>query len=51
VGPPPAPDSTDIWGEFREEVALPIGDVAVFLGEASPEDGSLSGITIDLTVS
>jgi hypothetical protein len=43
--------SLETWGEFRAEMTLPSGDVSVFLGEASPADGSLSGITVDLTVS
>lgn len=46
-----AADYAETWGEFRTEVALPPGEVSVFVGEASPGDGSLSGITVDLTVS
>ncbi|MGD2043738.1 MAG: Gmad2 immunoglobulin-like domain-containing protein [Acidimicrobiia bacterium] len=46
-----AADYIETWGEFRTELTLPPGDVSVFVGEASPEDGSLSGITVDLTVS
>jgi len=44
-------DSLDTWGEFRVEVGLPPGRVSVFVGEESPEDGSLDGLTVDLTVS
>ena len=44
-------DSTDTWGEFEIELALPPGPIEVFLGEASPEDGSLSGVILSLTVS
>lgn len=41
----------ETWGEYRAEVALPAGEVSVFVGEASPEDGSLSGLTLELSVS
>lgn len=44
-------DSAVTWGEFRADLELPPGEVSVFIGEASSEDGSLSGIAIDLTVS
>lgn len=46
-----AADSTDVWGEFRSELTLPTGEVAVFVGETSSDDGSLQGLTIDLNVS
>lgn len=46
-----AADWAETWGEFRSELTLPSGEVSVFVGEASPEDGTLDGITVDLTVS
>lgn len=46
-----AADSTDAWGEFEIELTLPPGPIEVFLGEANPEDGSLSGVILDLTAS
>lgn len=46
-----AVDATDVWGEFRTELTLPPGDVAVFVGETSTDDGSLQGLTIDVSVS
>jgi len=46
-----AADHLETWGEFSVDIPLPAGDVSVFVGEASPEDGSLDGITLDLTVS
>jgi len=44
-------DSTDVWGEFGVELTLPPGRVSVFVGEESPDDGSLQGLTIDVNVS
>lgn len=46
-----APQSPEIWGEFRLDLSLPAGEVSVFLGQRSPEDGSLDGINVDLTAS
>lgn len=46
-----AADSIDTWGEFRAQLGLPPGNASVFFGEASLEDGSLEGITLDLAVS
>lgn len=46
-----APDSSAAWGEFRLNLSLPPGEISVFLGQRSPEDGSLEGINVDLTVS
>lgn len=46
-----AADSIETWGEFRTQLALPAGDVSVFVGEESPEDGHLEGIAIAVTVS
>jgi len=45
-----AADWSETWGEFRLELGLPPGEVAVFVGEVSPEDGALEGVTVDLTV-
>lgn len=45
-----AADYTETWGEFLVELGLPPGEVSVFFGEASPEDGTLDGVTLDLTV-
>lgn len=45
-----AADYLENWGEYRLQVDLPPGQVSVFLGEESPEDGNLEGITVDLTV-
>ena len=44
-------DPTGAWGEFRIELTLPPGDVSVFAGERSAGDGSLDGLTIDVSVS
>lgn len=46
-----AAGSIETWGEFRAEIALPPGDVSVFLGEANAQDGTLSGLTLELSVS
>lgn len=46
-----AADPNGVWGEFRTELTLPPGEVAVFVGETSTEDGSLQGLTIDVNVS
>jgi hypothetical protein len=46
-----AADSAFTWGEYRLALTLPPGAVTVFLGDESPEDGSLEGITVDLTAS
>jgi hypothetical protein len=40
----------ETWGEFRFELSLPVGEVSVFLGQRSADDGSLDGISVDLTV-
>ncbi len=44
-----AADYITTWGEFRAETILPAGRSSVFVGEASPEDGTLEGVIIDLT--
>lgn len=46
-----AADSDETWGEYRLDIGLPPGQVSVFVGEESPEDGDFQGVTIDLTVS
>lgn len=45
-----AADWVDTWGEFSAEVALPEGVVNLFVGEESPNDGGLDGVTLTLTV-
>lgn len=45
-----AADWTETWGEFRQDVTLPPGNVSLFVGESSPQDGSLAGVTLDLAV-
>jgi hypothetical protein len=44
-------ESVSAWGEFRMELTLPPGEVSIFAGERSPGEGSLDGLTIDLSVS
>jgi hypothetical protein len=44
-----AADSHQTWGEYRLSIVLPPGPSTLFVGEANPVDGSLDGITIDLT--
>ncbi len=45
-----AADWTETWGEYRAPMTLPPGQVSLFVGEESPEDGQLVGATLDLTV-
>lgn len=45
-----ATDWTETWGEFRTSIDLPPGQVSLFVGEESPEDGRLTGATLNLTV-
>ena len=45
-----AADWTETWGEFTSSIQLPPGDVSLFVGEQSPDDGEMNGVTIDLTV-
>lgn len=45
-----AADYIDTWGEFRMEVEIPPGVVSMFVGDQSPEDGSLEGVTFSLSV-
>lgn len=44
-----AADSLQTWGEYRLSVTLPPGPLTLFVGESNPTDGSLDGITVDLT--
>lgn len=41
-------DSSVTWGEFETNVALPSGEVSMFVGQASPENGTLQGVAFDL---
>lgn len=43
-------DWVGTWGEFATTVELPPGLYDVFVGEESPEDGSLQGVTLKVTV-
>lgn len=45
-----AADWVETWGEFATTVTLPPGTIDLFVGEASPADGSLQGVTLRLTV-
>jgi hypothetical protein len=45
-----AADWLETWGEFRAPLTLPAGQVELFVGEESPEDGQLEGVTLSLTV-
>ena len=45
-----AADWVETWGEFATTVTLPQGRIDLFVGEESPSDGSLQGVTLRLTV-
>ncbi|MEX0797267.1 MAG: Gmad2 immunoglobulin-like domain-containing protein [Acidimicrobiia bacterium] len=45
-----AADWVETWGEFATTVTLPPGTIDLFVGEESPADGSLQGVTLRLTV-
>jgi hypothetical protein len=45
-----AADWVVTWGEFTAPLLLPEGQVELFVGEESPEDGALVGVTLNLTV-
>jgi len=45
-----AADWVSTWGEFATEIELPAGLDDLFVGEESPENGSLTGVTLRLTV-
>lgn len=44
-----AADWAATWGEFSQELTLPVGSLSLFIGQASPQDGSLEGVTLELT--
>ena len=44
-----AADWLETWGEFQTRLDLPAGETSIFVGESSPKDGSLSGVTIRMT--
>jgi hypothetical protein len=43
-------DWADTWGEFSTELTVSAGSANLFVGEESPQDGSLSGVTLKITV-
>lgn len=45
-----AADWAETWGEFATTMQLPAGVVTLFVGEENPEDGSLIGVELSLTV-
>lgn len=45
-----AADWVETWGQFSSDVSLTPGGVNMFVGEESPEDGALRGVTLRLTV-
>ncbi len=45
-----AADWVTTWGEFEAEIPLESGLYDIFVGEESPDDGSLGGVTLKLTV-
>ena len=45
-----AADYLQTWGEFETALPLPEGEVSMFVGETSPDDGSLSGVVVDVSV-
>lgn len=45
-----AADWLETWGEYRLTLDIPEGDTSIFVGEESPQDGSLEGIAIRVTV-
>lgn len=45
-----AADWIDTWGEFETSLTLPPGPTDLFVGEESPENGSLDGVIFKLTV-
>ena len=40
-----AADWTETWGEFQTSLELPAGPTSLFVGEESPNDGALEGVT------
>jgi hypothetical protein len=45
-----AADWIETWGEFEGQLTLDPGTFELFVGEESPEDGSLQGVTLSLEV-
>jgi hypothetical protein len=45
-----AADWAETWGEFEADLTLEPGTFELFVGEESPEDGSLQGVTLRLEV-
>lgn len=45
-----AADSVDTWGQFREEIDLVEGPIALFVGDENAATGRLEGVSIDLEV-
>ena len=45
-----AADWAETWGEFRVSMVLEPGEISLFVGEESPRDGTLEGVTISLVV-
>ncbi len=43
-------DWVDTWGEFAAAISVIPGDASLFVGEESPQDGSLRGVILRLTV-
>ncbi len=44
-----AADWAETWGEFQTSIDVPIGPTSLFVGEESPDDGSLVGIVVNIT--
>lgn len=44
-----AADYLETWGEFEADLVIPPGEVSLFVGEESPQDGTLQGVTITVT--
>ena len=42
-------DYLETWGEFAADLVIPPGEVSLFVGEESPVDRTLQGVTITLT--
>jgi Immunoglobulin-like domain of bacterial spore germination len=45
-----AADWAETWGEFHTSIDVPLGPTSLFVGEESPEDGSLIGAIVNVTV-
>jgi hypothetical protein len=44
-----AADWSKTWGEFSADLQLQPGPVSLFVGERAPSDGTLEGVTINIT--